>query len=48
MKQRFAVKVNRNTASTLALAQEVLSGERHAWTEGDSITVQTTIENETP
>jgi hypothetical protein len=28
--QRFAVKLNRNTASTLALAQEVLSEEKHA------------------
>ncbi len=29
--QRFAMRLNRYTVSTLALAQEVLSEERHDW-----------------
>ena len=42
--QRFAVKLNHNTVSTLALAQEVFSEEKHvAGSEGGSITVQTAI-----
>jgi hypothetical protein len=42
--QRFVVKLNHNTVSTLALAQEVFSEEKHvAGSEGGSITVQTAI-----
>ena len=42
--QRFAVKLNHNTVSTLALAQEVFSEGKHvAGSEGGSITVQTAV-----